>query len=52
MTTKLEKKIEALTTILNHRVTKLETSVRWIGKIIGYIAILITGITVKFIFGG
>ena len=42
----LDQSINQLIGILNHRVTKLEVSTKWIKWILGYISIIMTGIFV------
>lgn len=39
-----QKSFNTLIDAFNHRLTKLETSTRWIKWILGYMAIIITGV--------
>jgi hypothetical protein len=41
-----------LVEILNHRVTKLEEHVWWLKWILGYVAIIMTGMFIKVLVGG
>jgi len=46
----MNENMNRLIDVLNHRVTKLEMSVKWIRWIIGYIAVLVTAMVGKVIF--
>ena len=45
----LSSDIHNLVDVLNHRVTKLEVHIKWLTRLIGYVAIILTGIAVKII---
>lgn len=42
-----QKNFDDLIKTLNHRMTKVEVSVKWMKWILGYVAIIITGMFVK-----
>jgi hypothetical protein len=41
--------LDKLIDVLNHRVTKLEIHVKWLKNLIGYVAVILTGMAVKII---
>lgn len=49
---KQDRDLKALVDILNHRITKLEISVSWIKKFMGYIATVLTALFVAVLVKG
>ena len=47
----MNENLNILINVLNHRVTKLEVSTKWIKWILGYIAVVMTGLFISIIGG-
>lgn len=42
-----QKNINELIETLNHRITKIEVNLKWTTRIVGYLAVLLSSITIK-----